>query len=156
MELHERFKDIRKNYLHLSQTELGAKLGTSRSVINNIERNVLAKPEQKISLLKLFCKECLINEDYLLYGNGPIFVEAETFSLDTFAKKQGATPLDIEVVKAYFELDTNIRTKVLHHFIQRLSNTDKKKDLFPGYRSSSDLEEEYAPEETDKSNSSAS
>ena len=48
MELHERIKELRKNYLHLSQTEFGEKVGVSRSVINNIERNVLARPDQKL------------------------------------------------------------------------------------------------------------
>lgn len=53
MEMHERIKELRKNHLHLSQTEFGEKLGVSRSVINNIERNALARPDQKLSLIKL-------------------------------------------------------------------------------------------------------
>lgn len=51
-EIHERIKYFRKECLHLSQTEFGEKLGVSRSVINNIERNVLSRPDQKTSLLK--------------------------------------------------------------------------------------------------------
>ena len=53
MELHERIKELRKNYLHMSQTDFGERLGVSRSVINNIERNVLARPDQKLSLMKI-------------------------------------------------------------------------------------------------------
>ena len=55
MEMHERIKELRKEHLHLSQTEFGEKLGVSRSVINNIERNALARPDQKLSLIKLMC-----------------------------------------------------------------------------------------------------
>ena len=53
MEIHERIKVLRKKYLKMSQTAFGERLGVSRSVINNIELNVLARPEQKLSLYKL-------------------------------------------------------------------------------------------------------
>lgn len=155
METYERIKILRKT-LKLSQAAFGEKLGVTRDVINNIENNRLAKPEQKSSLIKLMCREFSVNENWLLYGTESMFIKHDTFSLDVFAKENGATPLDIEVVKAYFELDQTVRTQILHHFIKRLSSVDEKKELFPGYRSSSDLEEEYTPEENDKTNSSAS
>lgn len=72
-EMHERIKYFRKECLHLSQTEFGEKLGVSRSVINNIERNVLSRPDQKTSLLKLSCHEFGINEDWLFNGVGTIY-----------------------------------------------------------------------------------
>lgn len=72
-EIHERIKYFRKECLHLSQTEFGEKLGVSRSVINNIERNVLSRPDQKTSLLKLACHEFGINEDWLFNGVGTIY-----------------------------------------------------------------------------------
>ena len=55
MEMHDRIKALRKNYLNLSQEAFGQRLGVSRSVINNIERNALARPEQKLSLIRLMC-----------------------------------------------------------------------------------------------------
>lgn len=53
MELHERIKELRKNHLNLSQTAFGEKLGVSRSVINNIERNVLARSRSKAFFIKI-------------------------------------------------------------------------------------------------------
>ena len=73
MELHERIKELRKNYLHMSQTDFGERLGVSRSVINNIERNVLARPDQKLSLMKLICSEFNVNEEWLRNGTGEMF-----------------------------------------------------------------------------------
>lgn len=73
MEIHDRVRELRKNHLKLSQTAFGEKLGVSRSVINNIESNALARPEQKLSLLKLICKEFNVNEDWLLNGSGEMF-----------------------------------------------------------------------------------
>lgn len=121
MELHERIKELRKNYLHMSQADFGEKLGVSRSVINNIERNVLARPDQKLSLMKLICSEFNVNEEWLLNGTEPMFVQPDTFSLDDFVKSKGATGLELEIVKTYFELDPEIRRTAMEHFKRRLA-----------------------------------
>lgn len=121
MELHERIKELRKNYLHMSQTDFGERLGVSRSVINNIERNVLARPDQKLSLMKLICSEFNVNEEWLLNGTEPMFVQPDTFSLDDFVKSKGATDLELEIVKTYFELDPEIRRTAMEHFKRRLA-----------------------------------
>lgn len=77
MELHERIKELRKNHLKMSQAAFGERLGVSRDVIKNIELNALAKPEQKLSLLKLICKEFNVSEDWLLNGTGEMFANDE-------------------------------------------------------------------------------
>lgn len=121
LELYERIRLLRKDYLHMSQTEFGIKLGVSRSVIKNIELDALARPDQKLSLIKLMCKEFSVNEEWLLHGSMPMFVTPETFSLDQYLKERGCTALEMEIVKAYFELDMDTRQKVFDHFQARLS-----------------------------------
>lgn len=121
MEMHDRIKELRKTHLRMSQAAFGAKLGVNRDVINNIENNRLAKPEQKLSLIKLMCKEFSVNEEWLLNGTDPMFVQPETFSLDQYLKDHGCTDLEMEIVKAYFELDFDTRQKVFEHFRVRLS-----------------------------------
>lgn len=116
MEMHDRIRDLRKNYLHMSQAAFGSKLGVNRDVINNIENNRLAKPEQKLSLIKLMCREFSVNEEWLLHGSMPMFVTPETFSLDQYLKERGCTALEMEIVKAYFELDIDTRQKVFEVF----------------------------------------
>ena len=78
MEIHERIKELRKKHLKMSQTAFGERLGVSRSVINNIELNVLARPEQKLSLYKLICSEFNINEEWLLNGIGDMYADDKT------------------------------------------------------------------------------
>ena len=75
MEPHERVRYLRKQYLKMTQTEFGEHLGVSRSVINNIELNYLSRPEKKISLLKLICREFGVSEEWLLYGKGEMLVD---------------------------------------------------------------------------------
>ena len=121
MEMHDRIRELRKNYLHMSQAAFGSKLGVNRDVINNIENNRLAKPEQKLSLIKLMCREFSVNEEWLLNGTEPMIAQPETFSLDQYLKERGCTALEMEIVKAYFELDMDTRQKVFNHFQARLS-----------------------------------
>ena len=123
METYERIRELRKKHLHLSQTEFGEKLGVSRSVIKNIELNALARPDQKLSLMKLICSEFNVNEKWLLNGTEPMFVQPDTFSLDEFVKANGATKLELEILKAYFELDVEIRQKAINYFKEKISGT---------------------------------
>lgn len=77
MEVYERIKELRKNTLKMSQAAFGERLGVNRDVINNIENNRLSRPEQKLSLLKLICKEFSVSEEWLLNGNGEMFASNE-------------------------------------------------------------------------------
>lgn len=116
METYERIKELRKNHLKLSQAAFGEKLGVNRDVINNIENNRLAKPEQKLSLLKLICKEFSVNEEWLLNGTEPMIKEPDTFSLDEFVKQHGATEIELQIMKTYFELPPDVREMLVEHF----------------------------------------
>lgn len=122
METYERIRDLRKNHLKLSQSAFGIKLGVNRDVINNIENNRLSRPDQKLSLYKLICSEFNVNEDWLLNGTGEMFVQPDTFSLDDFARSKGATDLELEIVKTYFELDPEIRKAAISFFKSKLAS----------------------------------
>lgn len=123
MEMYERIRELRKSYLKMSQTDFGEALGVSRSVIKNIELNALARPDQKLSLIKLICKEFNVNEEWLLNGSEPMIIEPDVFSLDDFVKSHGMTDFELEIVKTYFELDPDIRTTLVNHFRSKLAPT---------------------------------
>lgn len=116
MEVYERIKLLRKKHLKMTQEIFGNRLGVSRDTIGNIELNRLARPDQKLSLIKLICKEFSVNEDWLLNGNEPVFIEPDTFSLDEFVKQRGATELEKQIVKTYFDLDPDTRAMLVDHF----------------------------------------
>ena len=141
MEIYERIKELRKSHLKMSQTAFGESLGVSRSVINNIESNVLARPDQKLSLYKLICSEFNVNEEWLLNGTEPMFVQPDTFNLDEFAKSRGASDLELRVVKAYFELDPDVRKMLIEHFKMELSEEQVHPDT------PEELESQYPVEE---------
>lgn len=121
MEVYERIKIIRKNQLKLTQEDFGKRLGVSRDTIGNIELNRLARPDQKLSLIKLICKEFSVNEDWLLNGNEPMFIEPDTFILNDFVKQRGGTELELQIVKTYFDLDPGTRKMLINHFVNNLT-----------------------------------
>lgn len=73
MNIFERIRYLRKDLLHMNQTDFGKVLGVSRSVIKNMELNVLSRPEQKEPIIKLICKEFHVSEAWLRTGEGDPF-----------------------------------------------------------------------------------
>ena len=120
MEIHERVKKLRKEILHLSQTEFGEQLGVSRSVINNIERNVLARPDQKEPLYKLICKEYHVSYDWLMNGEGEPFNEdADEDEYTRAATEIGIKdPVAKQAVIDYWKLSDEDK-KLLRAFMER-------------------------------------
>ena len=127
MEMHDRIKALRKNYLNLSQEAFGQRLGVSRSVINNIELNALARPVQKLSLIRLMCKEFNVREEWILNGTEPMLVQPDTFSLDSFVKERGMSDLELRILKRYFALDPKIRQDALSYFLSDLETEGEQK-----------------------------
>lgn len=124
IETNERIRELRKNHLHLNQTEFGEKLGVSRSVIKNIELNTLVRPNQKLSLYKLICKEFNVNEKWLRTGRGRIFAEQDT--LDEFAKIHEASELEIALFKAFLCIEPTVRQTMLEQFKINLNQLKTK------------------------------
>lgn len=128
MELHERIRELRKNELHLSQEKFGEMLGVSRSVINNIERNVLARPEQKEPIIKLICKEFGVNENWIKHGDGDIFnLVYEEDEFTTYAAEIGIGNNELfkRAIIKYGKLDP-ISKKVIDDFMNSLLEKEEE------------------------------
>lgn len=147
MKLSERVKFIRNN-LGMNQAKFGEILGVTRSEIKNIELNNLKQPEKKIPLLKLMCKEFNISEDWLINGNGtPILQETnqdDNFNIQEFAKELGATNLEIEILKAYFDMDKSLRKEVINHFVSYLTDDthSKAKEFINDFKTENKCDDE--------------
>lgn len=133
MEMNERIKELRKEYLHLSQTEFGERLGVSRSVINNIERNALARPDQKLSLIKLMCNVFNVNEEWIVNGVGDMFVETPSSTMDQLRKEFDLDDFSYNLVYQYLRLGSDQRQAVRDFFYNVVSGGgDDEDDLFSG------------------------
>lgn len=108
--MNERIKEVRKA-LGLSGEKFGNRIGVKRSAISDIERGRNGVSEQNI---KAICREFNVNEDWLRTGNGNMFNPVDSISLDELAST--LDPLELDILKAYFSLDKDIRQKAIEHF----------------------------------------
>lgn len=143
MEMNERIKVLRKS-LKMTQEEFGKRLGVTRDTIGNIELNRLARPDQKLSLIKLMCKEFNVNEDWILDGIEPMFVQPSAFSLDRFAKERGMNEQDLRILKLYFSIDPQKRHDAINYFLNGLLDEPIKRFL---PKTAAELEAAFPPEE---------
>lgn len=123
MTINSRIKLLRKS-LGLTQAAFAEKIGLKQASIGlyeNEQRNVLDRTISDI------CREFNVNEEWLRNGEGEVFVEPDTFSLDEYLKQQCATELEIEIIKGYFNIPPEIRGTVLEYFKNVILPTIQKK-----------------------------
>ena len=118
MNINERIRDFRKNVLHLSQTEFATQLGMKQTSVSTFEKSGATVTDPTI---KALCMAFNLNEDWLRNGTKPMYIQAPTFSLDNFVRQHGGTELEIDIMKAYFELEPDVRAMLIQHFEERLT-----------------------------------
>ena len=64
----------------------------------------------------------LKNSTAVLLISGEMYIQPDTFSLDDFVKSKGATGLELEIIKTYFELDPEIRRTAFLLCLKNSSN----------------------------------
>ena len=121
MTINERIRWFRKDHLRISQAEFAQVIGMKQTSVSTFERNGASVSDQ---IVKSICMGFSVNEAWLRTGEGEMLEQPETFSLDQYLKEKGCTALEMEIVKAYFELDFDTRQKVFEHFRARLAAAD--------------------------------
>ena len=108
--MNHRLKEIRTR-LNLSQEEFGSRIGIkSRAHISSLEsgsRNITDR------IIKDLVSVYNVNEEWLRTGEGDMFNESDTFSLDDYAKQKKLTELEFNILKTYMELDPDVRKAIL-------------------------------------------
>ena len=124
--MNERFKEIRLK-LNLTQEEFGERIGIkSRAHISALESGRRTLIDRIITDV---CREFNVNEDWLRFGNGETFIEPDSFSLDDYIKSKGATQLELDLIKSYFEIPEDPRNSLMNHFknniLKQMKNTEE-------------------------------
>lgn len=112
--MNQRIKEIRK-CIGLSQKEFGDKLGVSRDVVANIENNRV-DPTQLV--INMICREFNVNSLWLEEGKGEMFSSYSEDLIESVAEAYKLNESDIELVRAYLELDEDSRRAIVN-FIKK-------------------------------------
>jgi len=134
-----RIRNVRKE-LKMSQKEFAERMGVSQGTVSWSEQPYKNVPD---STIRSICTIFNVNEDYLLYGQLPIFIQPDVFSLDKFIDERGGTDLEKEIIKTYFELDPEIRKATFEHFKNKFFPQARRNPLFDGIPKSDELFEMY-------------
>lgn len=145
LNINERIKQFRKDK-KLNQQQIASLLGFTQSGVSYMEQSGSTVSESSI---KSLCLAFNLNENWLRDGTEPMYIQPAAFSLDDFVKSKGATTLELEIVKAYFELDGNIRKAAINHFKERLAAAMFEDDV-PD--TPEELEENFPPIEFGEQN----
>jgi len=103
----------------MNQTDFAKKIGMKQTSVSSFEKQGATVTEQTLKSICMSVQN--LNEDWLRNGNDPMYIQPPTFSLDKFVKEHGGTDLELEAMKAYFELDPDIRKMLVKHFKERLN-----------------------------------
>ena len=145
--MNERIKKLRKT-LGLTLEKFGERLGVKRNSVSQWENGINNVSDQ---VRKSICREFGVNEEWLLSGSGPMFIQSSTFSLDEFVKSRGASDLELDIMKAYFDLEPDVRKMIIEHFKNRLAAP--KRDLFDDVPDTpEELERRFPPVDPDDKN----
>ena len=140
MTINERIKYFRKEIKKMNQKQFAEILGVTQSGVSYMEQEGSTVADSSI---KVICSVCGLNEEWLRNGLEPMAVQPETFNLDEFARARGASDLELKVVKAYFELDSDSRKMLIEHFKAELIDNDNSDHP----KTPEELESQYPVEE---------
>lgn len=118
----DRIHELRKT-LNMSMEKFGEKIGVGKATISRIESGVNSITEQ---MHLSICRAYGVSEEWLRTGQGEMFADSDLFSLDEYAKQHGANDEEIEILKAYFQIDEESRKTFLDKFLNNIAkNTGK-------------------------------
>ena len=115
--INARIKSVRKE-AGMNQKEFSESIGVTQSGVSYMEQD--GRNVSDITI-KSICNYFNVNEDWLRNGTEPMYIQAPTFSLDDFVRQRGGTELEVDIMKAYFELEPDIRAMLVQHFKERLT-----------------------------------
>lgn len=97
----------------MNQKEFGSRIAAAQTYLSSIENGQREVTEK---IIKLISFEFNVNEDWLRTGEGEMFVQEETFSLDEKAKRYNLSELEVDIMRGYMELPPTTRNELIGLF----------------------------------------
>lgn len=131
MPIYKRIKELRKNVLKLTQEDFSKKINISRSNLGSLEIDRVKVTDRVISDI---CREFSVNENWLRYGKGDIFIENDDTIISELSNKYSLDSLDVKILESYLKLSGEQR-KVIKKYVYSLVDTILEDDeLYQDYR----------------------
>lgn len=111
MSIGKRIKELRKEYLHMNQTDFGAPLGLTYSAIGGYEKE--SRNVSDASILAI-CREYGVSEPWLRDGDGEMFVSGVVAPsiISDLTQEYDLDDFDQALVSEYLKLDKQTRAAI--------------------------------------------
>ena len=119
--MNERFALVRKA-LNLTTRKFGEKINITGGAVTNMEKGKRNITDRVISDV---CREFHVNEDWLRNGEGLMFKEEDTFSLDDYLNQKNCSEKDILLIKAFTNAYMQFPEELRDSFIDNIINEFK-------------------------------
>lgn len=126
-----------REHLEMNQRDFSKRINISQPTLALLETG---RRQLRDIYISQICSEFNVNEHWLRTGEGEMFIQPDTFSLDDYAKKNNLTELETAIVKGFISLDPNIREALFQHAKEFFSSQSE---------STSTVEEKAAEKEID-------
>ena len=111
MTINARIKSVRKAQ-RLNQTEFGKEIGLKQMAISNLEQDGNTVTDKNIFII---CQKFRVRREWLVDGEGEMFVSGEPGIFSEFAKEYKLTSQEQEVAKYLLNLSEGERANILSH-----------------------------------------
>lgn len=119
--MNERFALVRKA-LNLTTRKFGEKINITGGAVTNMEKGKRNITDRVISDV---CREFHVNEAWLRNGEGLMFKEEDTFSLDDYLNQKNCNEKDIVLIKAFTNAYMQFPEELRDSFIDNIINEFK-------------------------------
>ena len=109
--INARIKTLRKAQ-RLSQAEFGENIGLKQVAVSNLEKEGNTVTEQNITLI---CQRFRVRREWLVDGEGEMFISGEPGIFAEFAKEYKLTSQEQEVAKYLLSLSEGERANIMHY-----------------------------------------
>lgn len=123
--MNTRIKELRSEFLNLSQEQFGERIGLSKSGISNIESGVRNVTDKHI---KLICSEFDVREEWLRTGKGEPFVKTTASVMEQLRSKYSLNDFDYNFVYEYLKLSPERRAAVREFFQSVIAAEDSQRE----------------------------
>ena len=133
-----RLKELRKQ-LGLTMEEFGSKLGVRETTISSLENGINNLTEQMILSI---CNVYNVNDKWLRYGKGEMFIESKESHLAELAKQYALDDMEVKIVEAFLELSPDKRAAIKEYVsVLAKSFADKSEEEIIQERIDKEVEE---------------
>lgn len=123
--MNKRIQFIRKT-LGISGENFGERIGVTRSAISNIENGNRSVTDQ---MIKIVCREFNVNEEWLRYGTGEMFLPKPRDIIHKLAKQYNLSEEHIVMVEQFIGLPEESRNTILNYMKQVVMAIEENKNM---------------------------